>query len=56
MKFPSFDVYCRQSGAIDEEIARRIDAYQADNDQWSAKGGAGGTFTHRGVSLTEGAA
>ena len=54
MKFPSFDAYCRQSGAIDEETARRIDAYQAANDQWSAKGGAGGTFTHRGVSRTEG--
>ena len=54
MGFSSFDAYCRQTNAIDEAIASRIDEYQLTHSKWKDEGGAGGTFRHRGVLLEEG--
>ena len=56
MKYSSFDAYCRQSNALDEEIAKRIDEYQAGHANWMTEGGKGGTFRHRGIRLEEGTA
>ena len=56
MKFSSFDAYCRQSNALDEEAAKRIDEYQAGHKNWMTEGGKGGTFRHRGILLEEGTA
>jgi hypothetical protein len=38
MKYSSFDAYCRQSNALDEEIAKRIDEYQAGHANWMTEG------------------
>ena len=42
MQFSSFDAYCRQTNAIDEAIASRIDEYQSTHSNWKDEGGAGG--------------
>ena len=44
MKYSSFDAYCRQSNALDEEIAKRIDEYQAGHKNWMTEGGKGGEY------------